>query len=68
MLPTQVLEYATTYDLYVYDVTLSYTNYLRDKAERQSPNRTAPAMPEAATPEMIERLENWKRKNSGETG
>ena len=49
MLPSQVLAVATTQDVYVYDVHVSYHNYLQEKQNRKSgaPSQQAPPDSEA---------------------
>ena len=36
MLPSQVLSQATTQDVYIFDVSVSYDNYLQEKANRKN--------------------------------
>lgn len=57
-LPSQVLAHADTLDYYVMDVSMSYHNYQRERAEAQAQGRppTAPAIPVNKLQEMMERV------------
>jgi hypothetical protein len=53
MLPSQVLEHATTFDLYAIDVSSRYQQYLHDKANGNQTKSNIPSQAEMV--KMIQR-------------
>jgi hypothetical protein len=53
MLPSQILELGTTFDLYVIDVSSRYQTYLHDKAHGNQPKSNIPSQAEMVA--MIKR-------------
>lgn len=62
MLPSQVLQHATTQDVFVFDIANSYRIYQQEKQEKRN-NKSASAEPQALTPELMERYEKFKNAN-----
>jgi hypothetical protein len=46
MLPSQVLEHGSTFDLYTLDVSARYQQYLHDKAHGNQPKSNIPSQAE----------------------
>ena len=63
MLPSQVLATATTQDVYIYDIFMSFQEHVRKKHESKSKFRNAQPQAEPVdSPEMLEKLEQFKKK------
>lgn len=66
MLPSQVLESASTFDLYVLDVSAKWLKYQHEKAEqdqqRQSINKHAPATPKLSQEQMIDMIRKVRER------
>lgn len=75
MLPSQVLKEATTQDVYVFDMALSYERYAREKQEKESqahsrhPLRTMDQVhnqqsDKMSSKELEKRFTEWKKQNA----
>lgn len=65
MLPSELLRKGTTQDVAVYDAAMSYEQYLNEKRRRANKQ---PSGPQPASPELQERLAEFKRKNNENKG
>ena len=57
ILPSQVREFATTYDLMIYDVMMSWEQYQQEKAEGKTPT------PKLSQDQMIAMMDKVKQKD-----
>ena len=57
MLPSEVLERATTQDLHIFDVALTYKEYMQKK---QTGNQEPTAIPDSD--ELLKRYADWQEK------
>jgi len=56
MLPSEVMQKATTFDLFIFDAAVTYRNMLQDKADGKHKN----VVP--TTAELVEKLARHKKK------
>lgn len=59
MLPSEVLERGSTFDLWVFDVAIGYRNLMHDR-ELEKANGKNKVLPGTATPELMEQLEKYR--------
>jgi len=64
MLPSQVLETASTLDLYVFDVAVSYRTHVQQQEQNKEKGITAPPPSEE---ELLKGLENFRAGNRGQS-
>jgi len=57
-LPSEVLEFGSTFDLWVFDVAMGYRNLLDKRSRDKSESRTMDS--QEATPELIKKLEQYR--------
>ncbi len=62
MLPSQALANATTFDLYVLDVSCRWQKHQQDQAERKHGNKTAPATPKLTVEQMKAMIDRVKKQ------
>lgn len=65
VLPSELIRKGTTQDIAVFDVAMSYEQYLNQKRNRANKQ---PIGPQPASPELTERLAEFKRKNNENKG
>ena len=65
VLPSELIARATTQDIMVFDVATSYQHYLNEKQNRANKQ---PIGSQPASPELTERLAEFKRKNNENKG
>lgn len=65
VLPSELISRGTTQDIWVFDVAVSYEHYQNEKQRRKQGG--TPSLPQAATPEMAERLKEFKQKNENKS-
>lgn len=63
MLPSQVLEQASTLDLYVFDVAVSYRTHVQQQEQQREKGATAPPPSEE---DLLKGLENFRASNRGQ--
>jgi len=64
-LPSEVLSTATTFDVYVLDVTLSYEEKIRKKMERKHGRTPDRHFEETNLDDLAERVKKFKEKKNG---
>jgi len=57
-LPSEVLEFGSTFDLWVFDVAMGYRNLLDKRSKDKSEGRTMNS--QEASPELIKKLEQYR--------
>lgn len=62
MLPSEVLGKATTFDLYVLDVSTKWANRQRTIAQGGVPQKAVPQLTQEQMIDMIKRVKNKERK------
>jgi hypothetical protein len=63
MLPSQVLEQASTLDLFVFDVAVSYRTHVQQQEQNREKGITAPPPSEE---DLLKGLENFRASNRGQ--
>jgi hypothetical protein len=61
MLPSEILAKGTTQDLFVFDVYTTYQNHINEKQRRKA--KAEPAIPKAASTDLVERYERFKKRH-----
>jgi len=65
MLPSQVLQHATTQDVYVFDMSNTYEAHQKRKAQAKSGVHSDE--PQALTPDLLERYERFQHENKSKS-
>lgn len=61
LLPSEIMDRATTFDLHCLDLNARYTRYQQEQEERRQGKKSTPQLTEQEMKSMIERVKNKER-------